>query len=828
MALGTRQRNASPRSRAAAGVARHLLAPTAAALLLTSCATLQVDPLPDPIRPPRTLAAEATEGAAATAPQEEGTTITETPGVVIQRTVAEGIADRLGEDLVGPPIAVSFHDVPLVTFINEVFAERLGMSFTLSAGLAEKTDLVTLRLTEPVPPNQLFATARRVLGDHGVNLREAEGVLTFAADQEIGAGDIPLLISGRALPEVPPTHRTAFQLVPMRVGRASDVANFLSQAFTGQDLDIRPDIPTNTLLLRGTVEMLGRAAEMIEVLDQPLLRGRHGVIIDPSFLAAADMAEDLAAVLRAEGHSVGTGGELGTAVILLPLRGVNKLVAFAADTATLAHVREWVRTLDAQKEATVENAVFTYEVRNTQAASMQETLDAILMDGGTSAFQGVQGAATETATTAEDDYLGTGRIVVDQNRNMLLFRGSGKEWAELRAVIEQLDKPVPSVLIELLIAEITLSDEEESGVEFLFRNGIGGDNIRGGTLGALGLQSKGLSMTLDSAGTTRAVLNLFYEDSRVAIRSSARLMVKSGENGHLRRRQRDPHHQPTLGRRYPGRGLHQRPPAGDVPQDRRAARDRARRAGQRPGRSRHQPGAERGPPHRGDEPGRHADHPLPQHLHEPHPAGRRLPADGRPRLEQPERGRGRRARPRAGARARSPVPQGRLPAGPHGARHPLILRDAGAAAGASTDLLRRGRNAGQARRSSHKGERRPDRPGGSPKPPRGAVRQDVRLVRMKVGGFPTRSLADIHLEGAARRPTMASMRGGETMRPGGFVRSRRTATPNGAHARRGGVLWSVVSRAGARRGKEDRSMSNIASTIPRIVLRLARYPSSVF
>ncbi len=538
MALGTRQRNASRRPRVAARAAGHRPAPIATAgaialtlLLLTSCATLRVDPLPDPIRPPRTLAAEEAQGAAAAAPQEEGTTITSTPGVVIQRTVAEGIADRLGEDLTGPPIAVSFHDVPLVTFINEVFAERLGMSFTLSAGLSEKTDLVTLRLTEPVPPNQLFATARRVLQDYGVELREAEGVLTFVADQEIGAGDIPLLISGRALPEVPPTHRTVFQLVPMHVGRATDVSNFLGQTMRGQDLQINADTLSNTLLLRGTLELVERAAQMVEVLDQPLLRGQNGAIIDPSFLAAADMAEDLAAVLRAEGHSVGTGGELGRAVILLPLRGVNKLVAFAADAATLAHVREWARTLDARKEATVENAVFTYEVRNTQAASMQETLEAILEDGGTSAFQGVrgQGAATGTAD-ADDAYLGTGRIVVDQNRNMLLFRGSGKEWAELRAVIEQLDKPVPSVLIEVLIAEITLSDERESGIEFLFRSGIGGgQGVTGGTLDALGVKAKALSLTLDSAGATRAVLNLFYDDSHVAIRSSARPMVKSGE-----------------------------------------------------------------------------------------------------------------------------------------------------------------------------------------------------------------------------------------------------------------------------------------------------------
>ncbi len=493
------------------------------ALLLAGCAALNVDPLPEPIRPPKPLPDTVSDAAAPE--EEEGTRVSSTPGVVIQRTVAEGIADRLGEDLTGPPITVSFHDVPIVTFINEVFAERLGMSFTLSAGLSGKTDLVTLRLTEPVSPSQLFATARRVLQDYGVDLRETDGVLTFLAEQGIASRDIPLLISGRALPEVPPTHRVVYQLVPMHVMRSNAVSAFLRQAFGGGQIQITDDPARNAILLRGTVESLGRAVDMIEVLDQPLLRGRFGLVIEPSFMAVSELASDLAMVLKAEGYETRVGDGLGS-VILLPLRGINKLVAFANDQATLDHVEEWARSLDARKEATVENAVFTYEAQNTQAESMRETLDRILQAQAPRDF-----TERTQAGLGQDETLGPGRIVVDENRNMLLFRGSGKEWAELRSIIEQLDRPVPSVLIEVLIAEITLSDEHESGVEFLFRSGIGSDRtVGGGTLGALGVQSKALSLTLDSAGTTRAVLNLFYEDNRVALRSSARLMVKSGES----------------------------------------------------------------------------------------------------------------------------------------------------------------------------------------------------------------------------------------------------------------------------------------------------------
>ena len=498
----------------------------ALALALSGCASLKVAPLPEPLRPPKDLPTQTVSDPTAVQP-EEGTTITPTPGVVIQRTVAEGIADRLGEDLTGPPITVSFHDVPLVTFINEVFAERLGMSFTLGGGLSEKQDLVTLRLTEPVSPSQLFATARRVLQDYGVDLRETEGVLTFTADQEITSRDIPLLISGRALPEVPPTHRVVFQLVPLHVVEGGMVIGLLRQALSGQDLQVVDQIRRNAVLLRGSVEAVGRAAELLEVLDQPLLRGRFGILIEPGFLLARDMATDLQAVLKAEGYNALMAGNLGGAIILLPLETVNKLVVFAHDQATLDHVQEWARTLDARKEATIENAVFTYEVQNTQASSLMETLDSIL-EGRRVGDTGSEPVAAETSDVNTSG--GGGRIVVDENRNMILFRGSGKEWSELRAVIDQLDKPVPSVLIEVLVAEITLTDEYGSGVDFLFRSGIGEDRtVTGGTLDALGLQSKALSLTLDSAGTTRAMLNVFYEDSRVALRSSARLMVKSGE-----------------------------------------------------------------------------------------------------------------------------------------------------------------------------------------------------------------------------------------------------------------------------------------------------------
>ena len=522
-----------------------------AALLLVpwlagACSVLEIDPLPEPIRPARAPAeaASAEEADAPAAPAEEprsGPRTTRAPGVVIQRTVAEGIADRLGEDLTGDPVRVSFHDVPLVPFINAVFGDELGMSFVISPGLREKTDLVTLKLTEPLPPRQLFATVRRVLREYGVDLQEVEeGILTFSASKEATSRDVPLFVSGRALPEVPLSHRIIFQLVPLSVVRGPQVRGWLKEAFDRKDLAILEDPERNALLLKGSADMLARALAMIEVLDQPLLRGRHGIIVDPVFMDANELASALNSVLRAEGYQASLNATSGGSVILLALARVNKVVAFAADRETVEHIEKWAEVLDTRRKDSIEEAVFTYEVRNTQAEELVETLNAMLgagvatspppapartEEGGAEAGERPRAAPPAGSTQ--------GRVVVDKNRNLLLFRGSGREWAEIRSVLEKLDKSVPSVLIEVLIAEISLSDEEKTGFEFLFKGALGSRGVTVRTLGGIGLSAGGLSFTLGSSGETRAALNLFYKDDRVVIRSRPRLLVKSGETASI-------------------------------------------------------------------------------------------------------------------------------------------------------------------------------------------------------------------------------------------------------------------------------------------------------
>ena len=472
----------------------------------SACTNMPAMPFPEPLRQPKTVPADADAALDAV----QGISVAPTPGVVIQRTISDAKADALGSELAGEPITVSFHDVPLVAFINEVFAEQLGMAFHIGQDLQGRTDLVTLKLTEPIPPSELFAAARMVLREYGIEIVDRAGILSFVAQADF-SGDVPLIISGRAQPEVPVTHRTVFQFVPLKVANTANVETILSSVFSSAELAAYVQLD-GRLLLRGTGSVVAQAVDIIDVLDQPLLRGRYGAIIEPASLEVDELAKDLTRVLTTEGYGATTDLDRGGgAVVLLPMVSINKLVVFAWDQPTLDHVQQWAALLDEQQRDAVAEGIFSYQVRNAQAESLMEVLQGLLNEG---------------------------QLIVDKNRNMLLFRGAGNQWGQLLPVLREMDEPVPSVLIEVLIAEVTLSDETQSGVDFLFNSAVRRFGLRGGTRTSaarsnFGLEARALSLVLDRAGQTRAMLSAFYSDSKAVIRSRPRLVVKSGDTANL-------------------------------------------------------------------------------------------------------------------------------------------------------------------------------------------------------------------------------------------------------------------------------------------------------
>ncbi|ALP40484.1 secretin N-terminal domain-containing protein [Aeromonas schubertii] len=521
--------------------------------MLAGC-TINTNPtaIPKPIREPQTQAATnetLQAGQAQDMAQRKRDRFGITPSQRQSVRVITPDDTSLGESLRGDAISMNVNNFPLPAFINEVFGNRLGLSFTMTPELQKKGDLVTLRMSDPQPPAVLFNTARNVLADYGVEVKLRDGLYTFGVAQTVANDALPLMISGGALPDVPMSHRPVFQIVPMKVVRSDQMAAWLGEMFGNTPLKIKDDRVINALMLRGPIELVKQAIDAISLFDQPALKSSHSLAISPVYSDAEQLGNALIKVLQSEGYDVSDSPPFG-GVLVLKMKELQRIIVFAAEPRVLSHVRQWVEVLDRESQEKVENGLFIYQVRNTQAASIATMLGALgyganipatgINSSNTVSATGEQsgsgtltaGAPTTPAPTSVAPKGEQGSVVVDGNRNALIFKGSGREWVTLRPLLDELDKPVPSVMIDVLLAEVNLNDKEGLGVNWSsISTDLGAKDLILGTANELG--KTGLTMTLNSAGQTRATLNAYYDNKQAVIRSSPKLMVRSGEEARI-------------------------------------------------------------------------------------------------------------------------------------------------------------------------------------------------------------------------------------------------------------------------------------------------------
>lgn len=444
------------------------------------------------------------------------------------------------------PSGLNVDNIPLSAFINEVFGNILGLSFQLHPDLQKRPDLVTLRINELKEPAELYDIVKRVLVNYGIGLNQEGDLLKIVPITQSQAGEPPLLVSGRTLPDVPVSHRPIFQYVPLKVIAVNQLAPFLKGLQISPQLQIHEEVQKNALFLIGTPAAVSQALDYVNFLDQPSMKGRYTLTVQPFFLTSDELAKSLEDVLKTEGYAVAIGAATpATSIVLLPIKANSALVVFSSEQNTLEHVKQWIEKLDSFKRSS-QDGLFVYQVQHVQSKDIEGLLAPLLstLEGTTISNppttpnptpnpadknQPPPTPATAPAKTQTQQPVVLGKkIVVDKQRNQLLFRGKSEEWARILPILKMIDRPTKQVLIEVMIAEITLGESESFGIDWAF----GGKNLgkAAGATSSITGGSGGLTYTLiNSLGETRALLKALAANNRVNVLSSPRVMVKSGE-----------------------------------------------------------------------------------------------------------------------------------------------------------------------------------------------------------------------------------------------------------------------------------------------------------
>lgn len=431
-------------------------------------------------------------------------------------------------------VTLNFDSLPLPAFIQTVYATVLKRNISIDPAVMARKDLVTVRSGKALTAVEAENSARLLLKSYGIAVQDIGGLIRIVPDNT-NAGYLPEIRRGRAMPDTPLPLRPVFQLVELQAVRNTEIVSYIKTLF-GDKIRVTDDIIRNSLLLAGNGDDVQAALEAIQMLDQPLFKGRNSIRITPLIWSAEELVKRLTEILLQEGYAVGTAkeGSVQYPITLLPIAGINSVIVFAQSKEIINHIVEWAQVLDKPAEKSVGRNFFSYQVRNTDASRLAETVQRLL--GGTPAKATTATAATTTGAVAAPSAASS--VVVDKATNTLLFRASGEEYTDIIRLLRDLDRTARQVLIEVTVAEVTLSDGMTTGVDWIFSrvNGSGrnvtasGGNTSGVIPGNTLSTIAGLVVSqLDGSGNPRAVLNAIANDGRVSVLSNPRLLVRNGE-----------------------------------------------------------------------------------------------------------------------------------------------------------------------------------------------------------------------------------------------------------------------------------------------------------
>jgi len=543
---------------------RTILAAAAITLLSAACAApFKRVPLAEPLRPVRpptsadaAQALVSDEQTAASALRRTATPLLPTGGATMS---GAGSSEALPA-FAGGPVDANIEGMALPAFINEAFGNLLGLTFQMDQALANQRDLVTLRTSSPQAPADFYRLVVQVLRTYGVTARLDGDLVQVTPGTKGKSDEPPLVLSGRTLPEVPNSHRPVFQLVELKSARIADVNQWLRVAFKLDGLEIQDDPNRNAVVLLGKPDLVAQAVAAIRVLDRPFMRGRVSTRLEPAFVGAEELARRLVDVLTAEGYGAmlhtSQGVLQGATMIVLPIAGANSVLIFAADNTLLDHAIEWAQTIDRPNPAASGQSLFYYLVKNTRAEDLAATLNGVRTAGASVAAAraapaatgaGGGAAAAPAAPAAANAAITTGSLIVDEPRNALIFQGAAAEWERMLPLLRQMDRAARQVVIEVTIAEVTLTDGVDLG--FAWQRVGGNSNISSGAIGAsggstgggtgagtgngTGSTASGLNYLINTTGVVRAQLTALAQANRLTVLSTPRLMVKSGEEASI-------------------------------------------------------------------------------------------------------------------------------------------------------------------------------------------------------------------------------------------------------------------------------------------------------
>jgi len=481
-----------------------------------------------------------------------------------------GVAPDAAGDL-----TFNFVDADVRDVMRELVGDQLHLEYAVDPKVQAR---ITAQTGGPIPRSAVLAALESILRTSGVALVQAGGVYRAVPLEEASKeSSAALARPGASQPGY------SIRVLPLKFIKAAELKPILDP-FVPSGGVLQVDDPRNLLIVSGPSADLDGFAELVRQFDVDWFAGKSFAIYPLRVGKAKEIAGELQVVLD---QGAKDSGPLTGLVRVVPLERLNAILVISSQPSYLNQMRAWVDRLDYGDE-TVTPRFFKYQVQNTRAVDLARVLRQMFSSGDVRIVRPEKSPAPNftrfstnppsapggVATTIPGSMIPTGiaaaapppqpadeereaappkapgteagtnelelpqaRIVADEKNNTLVIFARPQDYRVLHNMLQQLDVAPRQVLIEATIAELTLKDALQYGLQFFLKDADSHFDLTTSTSGNLTAADiagvfPGFNYVIATT-TQHVVLNLLKSVSTVRVLSSPQLLVRDNQTAGL-------------------------------------------------------------------------------------------------------------------------------------------------------------------------------------------------------------------------------------------------------------------------------------------------------
>ena len=382
-----------------------------------------------------------------------------------------------------------------------ILGETLGYNYTIDPRVQGSVTLVSNR---SLTGRELISAYEAALRLAGAALIQSDGNYKIVALQEVLDGEMGTPYLGKG---VSPGY--GVNAIPLRyVGPASVME--LLDGFIARSGSVRASKIGNMILIRGPSAERRQLVDVVLSFDVDWMRNQTSGMARLENARAEEVASRIEQVFAQDGAVSGPN-----ALKVIPVPNINSVIVIARTRAKVNTALNWIRRLD--QESVDSPNYYVYAVQNGNAVELARILNATFGSGGGGADGGTtaevapdsqsmdvsiandtegqestqpdpagsaepfgktdlqtgstDGTAT-TSTSSSDSGTNSGggnsstiRITANPSNNTIVISATPKDYRKILATLRQMDSPATQVLINTMIAEVSLNNQLRYGVQ---------------------------------------------------------------------------------------------------------------------------------------------------------------------------------------------------------------------------------------------------------------------------------------------------------------------------------------------------------------------------